>query len=287
MSWKRIVFQVNADQLDELESHLWDFGAVSVTVTDPEDNPIYEPPPGETPLWQEVNVAGLFEENADVQSIVHQAESVGFHVLSTDELADRLWEREWMSEFEPMRFGERLWVCPTGFEVVEANAVILDLDPGLAFGTGTHSTTRMCLEWLDANPIEGRRVLDFGCGSGILGIAALLLGASEVVAIDNDPQALTATVDNATRNGVEARVVTGLPGDIELAEFDIVLANILAKPLIDLSGLLCAPLKSGGDVVLSGILATQQDWVESAYIDHVKLIDQFEHEGWVCLHGRK
>lgn len=286
MHWHRVVVQVTAEQLDDLEATLWDLGAVSVTVTDPEDNPIYEPPPGETPLWDTANVAGLFEETEDLPGITGGIEEAGYPVLYTEEIADRLWEREWMAGFEPMKFGRRLWVCPTGFEVDAEDATIIQLDPGLAFGTGTHATTRMCLEWLDANDLAGKRVLDFGCGSGILGIAALLLGAGSVVGIDTDPQALTATRDNAERNGVSDRLETSLPGEHPTG-YDVVLANILAKPLIDLAPLLSDAMVKGGRLVLSGILDSQQSWVESAYEGRIILTDEAHHDGWTCLHGRR
>lgn len=286
MYWNKVTIRSIASEIDDLEALLWDLGAVSVTITDQQDNPIYEPGPGETPLWQELNVAALFEQESDVAHIVTDTEAAGFEVVLTEELGDRHWEREWMSRFEPMSFGSRLWVCPSGREVIEPGAVVMLLDPGLAFGTGTHATTRLCLRWLDQADLKDKRVLDYGSGSGILGIAALLLGAARVIAVDTDPQALTATRDNAENNGVADRVTTLLPEEFTPGPYDLVLANILAKPLIDLSGMLTGCLAQDADIVLSGIMTAQQSWVEKAYQDRVTLVGQSEDDGWICLHGK-
>ena len=198
-------------------------------------------------------------------------------------LDDRAWEREWLSRFKPMQFGRRLWVCPTGFSLEPGGKVIIELDPGLAFGTGTHETTRLCLEYLDAIEVGGLDVIDYGCGSGILAIASALLGAKNVTGIDNDPQALTATTENAKRNLVT--VDTHLPG-IALEPSDIVLANILAQPLVELAPMLVDTMKPGGLLILSGIMSSQADWVIQAYVEHdeiVELVDRTELNGWVRL----
>lgn len=287
LHWNKITIRTTADKLELLESLLWDSGAVSVTVTDAEDEPIFEPGPGETPLWSNLDVCGLFEQKMDPELVTGQLESSGYQVLPGEKLSDRLWEREWLSRFHPMSFGSRLWVCPTGQVVPDPHAVVLSLDPGLAFGTGTHSTTRLCLEWLDANEMRGKQVIDFGSGSGILGIAALLLGAEQVLAVDNDPQALRATRDNAERNKVESRLETCGPGDIDFVKADVLIANILAQPLIDLSDLLLSLLKDKGDLLLSGIMDSQQTWVESAYKDNVTFINRWHHDGWLCLQAKK
>ncbi|MBD3646046.1 MAG: 50S ribosomal protein L11 methyltransferase, partial [Pseudomonadales bacterium] len=210
-------------------------GAVSVTVTDAGDNPLFEPGPGEVPVWKKVTVTGLFEDDIDVEAIRNELSLEGFTVAWVEDLGDRIWEREWMDRFKPMQFGQNLWICPGGYEIEASDAVIIHLDPGLAFGTGTHPTTRLCLEWLDDGSVAGKQVVDYGCGSGVLAIAALLLGAERVVAIDNDPQAISATRENALRNGVEDRLETGLPEDLWPDDCDIVLANILADPLRQLS----------------------------------------------------
>jgi ribosomal protein L11 methyltransferase len=284
MNWLTIGASCTSAQLDSLESKFWETGAVSVTVIDAQDNPIFEPGPGEIPLWDNVIATGLYEDGIDVDLIKSTLRYAGFEVQFVDSLGDRIWEREWLTRFKPMLFGKHLWVCPTGHHVDAENAIIMDLDPGLAFGTGTHATTQMCLEWLDANVKPGMRVLDFGSGSGILGIAALLLGAESVLAVDNDVQALRASKDNAERNNVSDRLETSLPKKFELEKFDLVIANILAQPLIDLSGQLTNFLKVDGDLVLSGIMASQSEWVKSAYA--LNFIAEKFDDGWVCLHAK-
>ena len=287
MHWNKVTVASDTNVLERLESLLWNLGAVSITVTDSEDHPIYEPGPGETPLWPKMEVTGLFEEDVDQNEVVRDLVDSGYQVLFTEELGDRPWEREWLSRFHAVKFGSRLWVCPTGEEVTEPGAVIMHLDPGLAFGTGSHATTRLCLEWLGSADIQGKSVIDYGSGSGILGIAALLLGADEVLAVDNDPQALRATRDNATRNNVEDKLQTGEPGKFESMQVDVVIANILAQPLIDLSDHLASLLKEGGDLVLSGIMESQQKWVEAAYEGKSSFVDRQIEDGWVCLQARK
>lgn len=290
MTWKTVAITASNEEVDALESFLWDTGAVSVTLIDGEDQPIFEPGPGETPLWPHLTVTAMYEDDVDTVSLAETLRSQGYQVLFTDELGDRVWEREWMSQFKPMKFGQRLWVCPTGFEVDELDAVILNLDPGLAFGTGTHATTSLCLTWLDEQLVPGANVLDYGCGSGILGIAAKLLGARQIVAVDNDRQALVATEDNGRRNGVQDDLVTCLPedfapGDVHPAQYQVVLANILAQPLINLSHLLSEYVAPEGHLVLSGIMSSQSDWVKKAY--QLELVREVELDGWVCLHFKK
>lgn len=289
MSWIKITAQCDSDELESLEEIFWSTGAVSVTVEDAEDNPIYEPGPGEEPLWDRLNATGLYPEDTDIEPAKKQIKHTTFDLLFVETLGDRVWEREWLTRFKPVCFGDRLWVCPTGHTVSEKDAVVMSLDPGLAFGTGTHATTRMCLKWLDQNidtsdGSDAIKVLDFGCGSGILGIGALLLGAKSVTGVDNDPQALVATIDNATRNHIEDKWSVKLPDDYVVEEHQLVIANILAQPLVDLSELLLSSLASGGDIVLSGIMQSQSDWVKEAY--PIQFISETEEDGWVCLHGR-
>jgi ribosomal protein L11 methyltransferase len=285
--WVKITTEAVQDSLDDLETLLWNLGSVSVSVTDGEDNPIFEPPPGETPLWAKVDVCGLFEESADHEQLQRRIEEAGYKVLFTEQLGDRPWEREWLTRFRPTRFGHRLWVVPDGQVVEASDAVVVDLDPGLAFGTGTHATTRLCLEWLDSQMLNGKRVVDYGSGSGILGIAALRLGADEVWSVDNDPQALTATRENASKNNVGHRMNVSLPVNLDCDGADVVIANILAQPLIELSELLVALLKKDGDLLLSGILDSQQSWVESAYAELVSFVQHSHNDGWACLQARK
>ena len=294
MNWLSIGVACTSTELEALESLFWNTGAVSVTVIDAEDNPIFEPGPGEIPLWDDVTATGLYEDDIDPELVKVKMKEAGFDVKFVDALGDRVWEREWLVRFKPMQFGKRLWVCPTGHEVKAENAVVMDLDPGLAFGTGTHATTQMCLEWLDGHVKPGMRVLDFGSGSGILGIAALLLGAESVLAIDNDVQALRASMDNAIRNNVQDKLLTSLPElmpkvmldkiPADESQFDLVIANILAQPLIDLSDKLSGYMKADGHLVLSGIMLAQSDWVKEAYA--LSFIEEKTSDGWVCLHAR-
>ncbi|MFT4800091.1 MAG: ribosomal protein L11 methyltransferase [Candidatus Azotimanducaceae bacterium] len=290
MSWKTLAVAASKEEVDALESLLWETGAVSVTLVDGEDKPIFEPGPGEIPLWARLTVTAMYGDDVDTESLAAALRDLGHQVLFTDELGDRVWEREWMSQFKPMKFGQRLWVCPTGFVVDEAGSVILNLDPGLAFGTGTHATTSLCLAWLDQHLHPGVAVLDYGCGSGILGIAAKLLGARQVVSVDNDPQALVATADNSGRNGIQAELATCLPddfkpGSVHPGKYNVVLANILAQPLISLSHVLSEYVEPGGDLVLSGIMSSQSDRVIKAY--QLELVREEELDGWVCLHFKK
>jgi ribosomal protein L11 methyltransferase len=254
-----------------------------VTVEDGLDKPIFEPPPGEHPLWDEVMVTGLFESDISVENLTMELARDNYKLEDVARLDDRAWEREWLSRFKPMQFGRRLWVCPTGFSLEPGGKVIIELDPGLAFGTGTHETTRLCLEYLDSIEVGGLDVIDYGCGSGILAIASALLGAKKVTGIDNDPQALTATTENARRNLVT--VGTHLPG-VALLPSDIVLANILAQPLVEMAPMLVETMKPGGLLILSGIMSSQADWVLQAYVElveQVELIDRTELNGWVRL----
>jgi len=274
-----------------VEEALEDLGASAVSYSDAGDSPVLEPAPGETPLWPATLVTALFDESLDAQAL-----SAGLRAaLELDELpawqvetlADRAWEREWLRDFQPMRFGRRLWVCPTGSVVEQPDAVVLDMDPGLAFGTGTHATTALCLEWLDAARVDGLRVLDYGCGSGILAIAALLLGAGEASATDIDAQALAAARANAARNDVAARLGVVAPHELGEAGFDVVLANILAAPLAALAPRLAALTRGGGEIVLSGILASQADEIRAAYEPWFEIAPAVAREDWIMISGRR
>jgi ribosomal protein L11 methyltransferase len=267
-------------------------GALAVTLEDAleddGDNPVLEPGPGATPLWPSVQVRGLFEADADRDPIT-RAIQLAPGVSRPDlilwrEVGDQVWERAWMDRFQPMKFGDHLWIVPSGMDIPfdEANIEIL-LDPGLAFGTGTHPTTALCLEWLDGQDVSGKLVVDYGCGSGILGIAAALKGAQRVVCVDNDPQALEATLENASRNNVAHGVQCQTPEEFSETSADFVMANILAGPLVELAHVLQACVKPGGTIVLSGILAEQARTVIDAYRLHCDEIHQHELDGWVGL----
>lgn len=290
--WHQLAVTVEENRADSLAEEFERLGAVSVSFEDAGDQPLFEPKPGETPLWRQTRVIALFEADADADTDrVRQTLASGFpHPLAdwtSETLEDRVWERAWLEHFRPMRFGQRLWVCPTGFEPPDPAGVNLWLDPGLAFGTGTHPTTALCLEWLDGQDLDGKTVLDYGCGSGILAIAALRLGALEAYGVDIDPQALTASRDNAAKNAVEDRLHLYLPQEFPAMQTDILLANILAGPLIELAGELLKRLRPGGLLALSGILAQQADAVRAAYQDHIDFAPPVLREDWALLMGNK
>lgn len=285
-AWLQLHVTSNRESAESIEEALLNAGAVSVTLTDHADNPILEPGVGETPLWDQINVTALFEGDASPEVIVQQLDLPAgeYH---WEELEDQAWERAWMDDFQPIQCGTRLWICPSWQSPPDANAVNLILDPGLAFGSGTHPTTFLCMQWLDGLDVGGKAVVDYGCGSGILGIAALLLGASNVIAIDNDPQALIATRDNLHRNHLdEHRLQTCLPEDIPGVAADIVIANILAGPLVDLAPQISGLLTNNGKLALSGIMSHQADAVKAAYPD-INFATPTIIEDWVRLDGAK
>jgi ribosomal protein L11 methyltransferase len=270
---------------EPLESLLFELGAESVTLLDAGDDPVLEPAPGATPLWPSVQLRALFAHDVDEERLraalsvlAPDVEPPSFEVV-----ADRAWEREWLADFKPMRFGRRLWICPGGQDAPQDDAVQVDLDPGLAFGTGTHATTALCLAWLEGNIRDGDAVVDYGCGSGILGIAALKLGACRVHAVDIDPQACIATRDNALRNGVADRIALGFPPG---RWADVLVANILSGPLIELAEPVSGLLKSGGRLALSGILVEQAEAVTAAYRPWFDIGLTGSRDGWALLSGR-
>jgi len=290
MPWLQLSLEAGELAPETLSDFFESAGALSVTFEDAADQPLFEPDPGETPLWSSTRVVALFDaglDQADLQRRLGEAFGPSAaQRLRADILEDRDWERAWLDDFHPMQFGERLWICPAGQRPQgQDDAVIIDLDPGLAFGTGTHPTTALCLQWLDAHPPVERQVLDYGCGSGILSIAALKLGAASVWATDIDEQALWATRENARRNDVAERLSTCLPQDLPKQQTDLLLANILANPLIELAEDLAALVRPGGDLVLSGILADQTDAVTAAYRRWFAVDAPVEQAGWVCLHA--
>jgi len=290
MPWLQLHIVTNRSGAEAIEDALLDSGAVSVSMSDDADTPVLEPGVGETPLWDNVKVTALYEAEDNSDAISEQlcaALDIPPQRLAWEILEDQPWERAWMDHFEPIRCGERLWICPSWKEPPEPDAVNLILDPGLAFGTGTHPTTFLCLQWLDSLDLKGKTVVDYGCGSGILGIAALLLGAQRVIAIDNDPQALIASRDNLARNNLGDECLdTYLPGEIPVLEADIVIANILAGPLVSLSAGIAALTKNGGLLCLSGIMPHQADDVQAAY-DGFAFTPRTVRDDWVRLDARK
>ena len=288
--WRQLSVAAEEAQTEWLSDQFFELGALSVSFQDEGDQPLFEPKPGEIPLWRKTRVIALFEEEVDlsqVRSAICDSFAAGGLVdWHEEEIQDRAWERAWLDHFKPMQFGHRLWIVPTGFELPkQEGAVCVNLDPGLAFGTGTHPTTALCLQWLDSQELQGKTVLDFGCGSGILTIAALLLGAQKAVAVDIDPQALTATIDNARKNGLEEKVDCYLPSQMPKLKADLLLANILANPLIELSGQLADIVRPAGAIVLSGILREQAEEVMSAYQAHFAMEEPVYLEDWVRLVG--
>ena len=288
----QIAVTLTLDGLDaeQVEDTCFEFGALAVSYTDQRDDPILEPAPGEFRLWPHSRLQALFPFDCQVQDIVAGLS----HVLrvepgriAVETLADKVWEREWLRDFHPMCFGRRLWVAPHHSHVHTQGAVIVRLDPGLAFGTGTHATTAMCLAWLDVHAREGQVVIDYGCGSGVLAVAAAKLGASAAHAYDIDPQALTATHDNAAANQVQDRVhvietEAALPVGV-----DIVLANILCGPLCELAPRFAALTRPGGKIVLAGLLATQADEVTRAHAPWFDITPFATRDGWTALAGRR
>ncbi len=295
MAWIQLHIQSDSEHAELVEDMLLEAGAEAVTMEDSADTPLYEPEPGATPLWDSTTVTGLFQGDADLAGIqsqvaeaYHAATQTHLESMETELVQDREWERAWMDDFKPERFGNRLWICPSWHEPPEPDDVNIILDPGLAFGSGTHPTTRLCLEWLDANPVEDQTVVDYGCGSGILALGALKLGAGHVVGTDNDPQALDASRDNARRNGIpDDALDLYLPEDQPDTRCDLMLANILAQPLMSLAPTLAGQVRPGGRIVLSGILSSQADSISDHYARWFHMQSPTEQEGWVCLTGTR
>ncbi|MFC2971867.1 50S ribosomal protein L11 methyltransferase [Azotobacter bryophylli] len=289
MPWLQVRLAITPEQAQTYEDALLDVGAVSVTFMDAEDQPIFEPDLGTTPLWSHTHLLALFEADVDPAPLLAHLELLTGAALpehQIERIEDQDWERSWMDNFQPMRFGRRLWIVPSWHEAPQPEAVNLLLDPGLAFGTGTHPTTALCLEWLDAQDLAGCTVLDFGCGSGILAIAALLLGAERAIGTDIDPQALEASRDNAGRNGIAPeRFPLYLPEQLPQQQADVVVANILAGPLVQLAPRITSLVKPGGRLALSGILAEQAEEVRTAYADAFELEPTAEKDGWVRIGG--
>lgn len=291
MPWLQVRLAITPEQAETYEDALLEVGAVSVTFMDAEDQPIFEPDLGTTPLWSNTHLLALFEADTDETALIAHLQLLCDGALpehQIERIEDQDWERSWMDNFQPMRFGQRLWIVPSWHAAPQPDAVNLLLDPGLAFGTGTHPTTALCLEWLDGQVLNDCSVIDFGCGSGILAIAALLLGAPQAVGTDIDPQALEASRDNASRNGIDlARFPVYLPADLPQQPADVVVANILAGPLVSLAPQITALVKGGGRLALSGILAEQADEVRAAYADAFELDPTAIKDGWVRISGIK
>lgn len=289
-SYLELVVETVREHAQSTEDALFAAGAVAVTLQDAADVPVLEPGPGETPLWPSLRAVGLFDGTADRRAALGSLSAtlgIDPRRIEVREIADRPWEREWLRDFRPLRFGQRLWICPGGQQIEEHDAVVLELDPGLAFGTGTHPTTALCLEWLEAASLSGRAVLDYGCGSGVLALAALKLGARHATAVDHDPQALLATRENAVRNGLADRIAVLPPAELPDAPCDVVLANILAGPLVELAPRIAAQTVCGGSLVLAGLLDEQAEAVAAAYRPWFDIRRWARRAGWTVLAGSR
>ena len=296
MPWLQMKLDIQPDRANAYEELLLALGSCAVTLEDGADQPLFEPDLGSTPLWDKTRITGLFDAEADLAKIQaglqdgHQqiAPSLPFPPCKTEILEDKDWVREWMDNFHPMQFGQRLWVCPSWKDIPDPSAANLMLDPGLAFGTGTHPTTALCLEWLDKQDCQGKLVIDYGCGSGILGIASLLLGAEKLLATDIDPQALQATQENADRNKIQTtQLELYYPDKMPNATADILVANILAGPLVELAPTLASLVKPGGAIALSGVLQSQVNDLIKAYAPWFTLEPVCTRDEWIRLTGTK
>lgn len=304
MPFLQLSMSCKLDDFMPLESALEAVGALAVTMSDAhldaaDEQAIFEPGVGETPLWNEMQLQALFPGDSDAEliraALANAEPSMDFSGATFDVVEDQDWERAWMDQYEPLQFGRRTWIVPWNAELPAAaaeqgeEAAVIRLDPGLAFGSGTHPTTALCLEWLDSladdGVLQSREVLDFGCGSGILALAALKLGAARAVGVDNDPQAITATADNAQRNGVAIDVY--LPQDEPAATYPIVVANILASALIELSPVIGARVAPGGVLAMSGILHGQEGEVIAAYADRFDDLRADQQDDWMRVTGRR
>jgi ribosomal protein L11 methyltransferase len=294
MPFLQLTLDIGAIDPTPFEDTLLAAGALSITLQDAADDPVLEPAPGTTPLWPNVRLSALFDAAVDPEEICAALRSELPHVAVTpafETIADRAWEREWLKDFKPMRFGRRLWVCP-GEQTIGAadedpgvERCIVRLDPGLAFGTGTHPTTALCMEWLDAASVRGKTVIDYGCGSGILAVAALKLGAAHVLAVDIDLQALAATLDNARRNDVADRLTVQPAAAMTGGPVDMLLANILAEPLEQLAPRLAALVLADGSLVLSGLLREQAQRVAMKYEPWFDMSGAVIRNDWARLDG--
>jgi len=290
MPFHQLVIELGRSDLGTAEEACTALGAIALALSDAGDEPLLEARPGETPLWRVVCLRALFAETAEpalLSATLTAVLGLPAAAVRVEHVADRVWEREWLKDFRRTRFGKRLWVCPAGQKPEQRAAVVLELDPGLAFGTGTHATTASCLEWLDGQALDGLRVLDYGCGTGILALAALKLGAIAVSAFDIDPQALTATRENAQKNRLIERLAVVRDADAVGGPFDLVLANILAGSLIELAPRFAGHCRPGGALLLAGMLDEQAEEVAQSYRPWFDIETAATREGWTLLAGRR
>ncbi|MBS0571155.1 MAG: 50S ribosomal protein L11 methyltransferase [Proteobacteria bacterium] len=297
MSWLELSLTIPATRQASVEAALEDLGALSITLADadadtPDERAIFEPGIGETPLWHDIVLQALFESDTDrtglAQALTELTPGIDPAQIAFREVADQDWTRAWLDTFKPMRFGRRLWIYPWNTDAPDdADAVIVRLDPGLAFGSGTHPTTALCLEWLDGADLAGKALIDYGCGSGILAIAALKLGAARATGVDNDAQAIVASRDNAQRNGVAEKLDLYLPQQFPQMQSDVLVANILAGPLAELAPIFAQNLNPGGALALSGILDGQHDELLARYAPWFDDLRATVRDGWVRIDGTR
>jgi len=291
MIWKQISFEVKKSETDLVSEVLMGLGSVSITYSDALDDAIYEPPVGQTPLWDNVKVNALFSSEVNQKSIETSISDIcNIVVIDTVALKDRVWEEECQKDFPSMRFGKRLWVCPSWDteSILSNDSIVIHMDPGLAFGTGTHQTTSLCLEYLDSNPPKNLHVIDFGCGTGILAIAAAKFGAKSVIAIDNDPQAVLSSKENVAKNKCENTITTIHSIDQESdRKCDLLIANILANPLVELEPLFSDLVHTNGMLLLSGILKEQVDRVVKCYSINFSNIEVANKGEWFRISGKR
>ena len=291
MIWKQISFEVKKSETDLVSEVLMGLGSLSITYSDALDDAIYEPPVGQTPLWDNVKVNALFSSEVNQKSIETSISDIcNIVVIDTVTLKDRVWEEECQKDFPSMRFGKRLWVCPSWDteSILSNDSIVIHMDPGLAFGTGTHQTTSLCLEYLDSNPPKNLHVIDFGCGTGILAIAAAKFGAKSVIAIDNDPQAVLSSKENVAKNKCENTITTihsiNQGND---RKCDLLIANILANPLVELEPLFSDLVHTNGMLLLSGILKEQVDRVVKCYSINFSNIEVANKGEWFRISGKR
>ncbi len=290
MSWKQISFEVKKSEIDLVSEVLIGLGSISITYSDALNDAIYEPPVGQTPLWDNVKVNALFPSEVNQKSIETSILDICNIIIGTVALKDRVWEEECQKDFPSMRFGKRLWVCPSWDteSILSNESIVIHMDPGLAFGTGTHQTTSLCLEYLDLNPPKDLHVIDFGCGTGILAIAAAKLGAKSVIAIDNDPQAVLSSKENIVKNKCENIISTIHSIDQKDGnQCDLLIANILANPLVELEPLFSNLVYSNGLLLLSGILKEQVDRVVNCYSVNFSNIQVVNKDEWFRISGKR
>lgn len=288
--WQQLKIQLKSENASALEQTLIESGALSISYLDAEDQPVFQKEPGSTPLWSNTFLLCLFDENAELDTLLSElkrnTEILNNENLAVEVIEDQDWERSWMADFQAMQFGEKLWIYPSWQSPPDPAAANIKLDPGLAFGSGTHTTTSLCLRWLESAEVKTREVIDYGCGSGVLAIGAAVLGAAKVHAVDNDPQAIAATVDNSYRNNIAEGIITAyLPEALPELQADILIANILAEPLLDLSVKFTELVKPNGHIALSGILEEQVPSLLTCYKRWFEMDTPVIENDWVLLTG--